>query len=275
VRSAKHNSNFTLNFINDRPVTALSVSSEGQLLVGQGSDNHLHVYRANRSHVKSITLPDTDVYDAVWTLRGNIVYCKRFSDKVATMSKSDKVIQETEAKNPIHLSVSTDNVLYLLSDFISVIQSTDDGLKWTLAFEVSDEWTCLQVIKVSTDGDIDVMWTLVESAEARHLQVYKVEKRRVVGGGVTWRNITVPSHVTVSVHSKLVYDGHTSIFVTDIINRAVHVWSVSGQYDRQLVSPQQLLSNPSYLAVDTQRHLMYVGYGNGTVDLFELTYEPV
>jgi hypothetical protein len=53
------------------------------------------------------------------------------------------------------------------------------------------------------------------------------------------------------------------------------VWSVSGQYDRQLVSPQQLISKPWRVAVDTQRHVMYVGLEKGTVGVFELTYEPV
>ena len=53
------------------------------------------------------------------------------------------------------------------------------------------------------------------------------------------------------------------------------MWSVSGQYDRQLVSPQQLISKPYRVAVDTQRHVMYVGLEKGTVGVFELTYEPV
>ena len=276
MKSAKHKSNFTLKLTNGRLVNVLSVSSEGQLLVGQCWDRQLHVYSADCCHVTSIKLPDNDkVCDAVWTRRGNIVYSEYDRGKVVTMSRSGDVIQQTNVSQPRYLSVSTDGAIYLVSYDTSVYQSTDDGLTWSRMFNVTDGWDCEQVIKVSTDGDTDVMWTLVESAEARHLQVYKVEKRRVVGGGVTWRNITVPSHVTVSVHSKLVYDGHTSIFVTDKSNRAVHVWSVSGQYDRQLVSPQQLTSDPHSVAVDTQRHVMYVGVEKGTVSVFELTYEPV
>jgi hypothetical protein len=62
------------------------------------------------------------------------------------------------------------------------------------------------------------------------------------------------------------------MFVTDFHNKAVHVWTVSGQYVCQLVSSQQLVSNPQRVAVDSQRgHVMYVGQGNGTVGVFELT----
>jgi hypothetical protein len=71
--------------------------------------------------------------------------------------------------------------------------------------------------------------------------------------------------------SSLAYDGH-SVFVTDCRNKAVHVWSVSGQYDRQLVSPQQLVSGPWRVAVDNQRHVMYVGQWGDTVGVFKLTY---
>jgi hypothetical protein len=56
-------------------------------------------------------------------------------------------------------------------------------------------------------------------------------------------------------------------------NKAVHVWSVSGQYVCQLVSSQQLVSQPQRVAVDSQRgHVMYVGQRDGTVGVFELTY---
>jgi hypothetical protein len=187
----------------------------------------------------------TTVWDAVWTRRGNIVYSEWRKGKVVTMSQSGDVIQQTNVSQPSYLSVSTDGVIYLISEYTSVYQSTDDGLTWSRMFNVTDGWQCWQVIKVSTDSNTDVLWTLVvRSAEDWRLRVYTVDKRRAVGDNVTWRDVTLPSHVTVDLsYSRLAYDGHTSIFVTDKSNRAVHVWSVSGQYDRQLVSPQQLISN--------------------------------
>jgi hypothetical protein len=179
-------------------------------------------------------------------------------------------------QTPGNLSVSTDGVIYLISEWTSVYQSTDDGLTWNHVFTVTDDRECCQVIKVSTDSNTDVLWTVVWSAEDWHLRVYTVDKRRAVGDNVTWRDVIVPSHVTVSMtSSELAYDAHTSMFIADLYNRAVHVWSVSGQYDRQLVSPQQLRSTPFCVAVDTQRHVMYVGLNGDTVGVFELTYEPV
>jgi hypothetical protein len=144
-------------------------------------------------------------------------------------------------------------------------------------FNVTDGWQCWQVIKVSTDSNTDVLWTLVWSAEDWRLRVYTVDKRRAVGDNVTWRDVTLPSHVTVDLNSSNWRMTVTQAFLLQIIdnNRAVHVWSVSGQYDRQLVSPQQLISKPWCVAVDTQRHVMYVGLEKGTVGVFELTYEPV
>jgi hypothetical protein len=65
-------------------------------------------------------------------------------------------------------------------------------------FNVTDGWECWQVIKVSTDSNTDVLWTLVWSAEDWRLRVYTVDKRRAVGDNVTWRDVTVPSHVTVA-----------------------------------------------------------------------------
>jgi hypothetical protein len=277
IRSAKHKTDFTLRTTNRWEVNALSVSRKGQLLVGQWHDRQLHIYSANYSHVTSIKLPDDYiVYDAVWTPRGNIVYSD-WGEQVVTMSQSGDVIQKTHILDPDFFSVSTDGVIYLISKWTIVYQSTDDGLTWSPTFEVTDGWQCRQVIKMSTDSHTDVLWTVVGlwPAEDRRLRIHTVDKQRKIGGNVTWRDITLPSHVIVSLsNSKLADDGHSNILVTDYDNRAVHVWSVSGQYDRQLVSRQQLISEPWCVAVDTQRHLMYVNKYYG-VGVFELTYEPL
>jgi hypothetical protein len=279
VKSARPKSSFTLKTNNGRLVNILSVSSEGQLLVGQAGARQLHVYSAHCSHVTSITLPDDDdVWDAVWTRRGNIVYSEWRSGKVVTVSQSGDVIHQTHVLDPSYLSVSTYNVTYLISGYKSVYQSTDEGLTWGHVFTAFKDWQCWQVIQVSTDNNIDALWTLValDLAEYWRLRVYTVDKRRAVGDNATWRDVTLPSHETVDIrHSRLAYDGYTSIFVTDGRNTAVHVWSVSGQYDRQLVSYQQLSSLPLCVAVDTQRHVMYVGHDKDRVGVLELTYEPL
>jgi hypothetical protein len=140
VKSAKHKSNFTLNSTNGAQLVVLSVSSEGQLLVGQSDDRHqLHVYNADCCHVMTIKLPDNDkVCNAVWTRRGNIVYSEWRSGNVVTVSQSSVVIQQTNVSRPTCLSVSTDGVIYLTKADKSVYQSTDDGLTWSHIFNVSD-----------------------------------------------------------------------------------------------------------------------------------------
>lgn len=55
----------------------------------------------------------------------------------------------------------------------------------------------------------------------------------------------------------------------------MYVWSVSGEYDRQLLSLTQFSGIVRSIAVDTQGHVMYVGRSRDTVDVFELTYEPL
>jgi hypothetical protein len=281
IKSVKHISDYSPKSSNGRSIHILSVSNEGQLLVGHWFDHTLHVYRADGSRVKSITLSYSEIVtDAVWTRQGNIVYCKLLEDScnVKTISQSSKVIQQTNILQPSSLSVSTGNAIYLISAGTSVYQSTDDGLTWSRMFDVSDGWKCWQVIKASTDTDTDVLWTVVKSFGDWRLQVYTVDKRPAAGGNVTWRDVTLPSHVTVSLsESKLAYDGHTSVFVTDFYNGAVHAWSVGGQYDRLVVLFWQLSSPIRCVAVDTQRHVhvMYVGCDNGAISVFELVYKPL
>jgi hypothetical protein len=281
VKSAKHTSNFTLglNLTNHRFVNVLSVSSEGLLLVGQHKDQRqLHVYSANCSYVTSIKLPTNKyVWDAVWTRRGNIVYSEDHSWKVVTMSRSGDVIRQTARFVFSQLSVSTDGVIYLIHKQKDVYQSTDEGLTWSHVFNVSVSWKCEQVIKVSTDSNADVLWASIWlNVWTKYLRVYTVDNRQADGDHViSQRDVAVPSHVYMDSSSKLVYDGHTSIFATDTSVLAVHVWSVSGQYDRQLLSREQLVSYFWCISVDVQRHVMYLGHGQSRVDVFELTYEPL
>jgi hypothetical protein len=131
------------------------VSSEGQLLVGQSYDCHLHIYSAECSHVKSIKLPDNDtLFDAAWTPHGNIIYIysKWRSGKVVTVSRSGDVIRRTDVlnssffSNPGNLSVSIDGGIYLISNnYTSVYQLIEDDLTLSLMFNVSDGWKCWQV----------------------------------------------------------------------------------------------------------------------------------
>lgn len=120
MKSAKHKSKFTLKPSNGNPVNLLSVSSEGQLLVGQLRGHHLHIYSADCNPVMSFTLLKNDVvHYAVWTQRGNIVYSAVYRELFVTVSQSGDVIKQTNLSSD-YLSVSTNGVIYSISKHKSV-----------------------------------------------------------------------------------------------------------------------------------------------------------
>lgn len=139
----------------------MSVSNEGQFLVGEFREKQLHVYSAEYSHVTSINLCDDETLgDAVWTLRGHIMYSALSNKKVVVMTCSGEVIAQT--KNPAGLGcyISPEDVIYLASFDRVVCQSTDDGASWTHVFEVADDRHCVQVIKVSSDSNTNTFWAI-------------------------------------------------------------------------------------------------------------------
>jgi hypothetical protein len=226
----------------------------------------------------SIKLPaNKHVAEAVWTRRSNIVYSEADSRIVVTMSRSGDVIRQTNVFKTGCLSVSTNGVIYLIHKQEDVYQSTDEGLTWSHVFNVPLDWKYEQVIKVSTDSNTDVLWTSIWlGAWIRCLRVYTVDNQQADGDHViSQRDVAVPRHVSMDSSSKLVYDGHTSIVAIDNRNVAVLLWSVSGQYDRQLLSSEQLVSYFGFIGVDVQRQVMYIGHNQGRVNVFELTYEPL
>jgi hypothetical protein len=264
------------------------VSSDGQLLVGRCHDRQLHIYSAGGNYVTSVKLLDGHTLtDAVWTRRCNIVYTGSDSNKVVLLTQRGNVISQTTISCPYRLSISTDGAIYLTVTDCStgvvytncsagVYQSTDDGVTWCHVFKVADGWEFWQIVKVSSDSTTQVFWTVdtcIADSRKWILRVYTVDKRRVGNNIITSHDITLPGHVTISLqYSKLTFDGHTNVFITDFENKAVHMWSVSDrQYVCQPVSPQQLVSSPRCIAVDSQRgHVMYVGLNCSTVGVFEL-----
>ncbi len=283
VTSAQHTRDITLPQLNNElscGVSILSVSSGGQLLVGQYRDSQLNVYSTDGDHVTSIDLPGGDrLVDAAWTPRGNIVYTTY--DKVAVMSQSGDVVAQQQMIHSWYVYVSSDDVIYLADYMNGVHKSTDDGVTWTCVFKSPDGWHFRQIIKVSIDNYTDEFWTREYNTVSQCLSVYTLDNR-LVNGELTWCDVTLPDHTPVDFHcGRLAFDGHTNIFMTDFDNRAVHVWSVSGQYERQLLSSQHFTTNdtnvfPQRLAIDHQRgHVMYVGKSDKTIGVYELTYESV
>ena len=249
---------------------------DDKLLVSCFSLSKLFIYSREGRNLSTITTNNNDVlFDATWTPRGNIVYTTNYGNKVVVMSESGKVIAtHTQMTNPQHLMVSSDDIIYLADSTTGVYQSTDDGVSWSLVFKPTDGWHCKQVIKVTTDHSND-FWTLEHSDNFSncHLRVYSVDRRHS-DNNVTWRNINVPTlngkNIDLSV-SSLSYDGNMNIFLSDY-HKAVHVFSVTGQYHSQLLSSNHIKSTPQRLAVDRKRQILYVGQDKNVVGVFELKY---
>ena len=267
--------NFTADQLKNDWANKLSVFND-KLLVSCAGLSQLFIYSREGRHLSTITTNNNDeLWDATWTPRGNIVYTTWYSNEVVVMSESGKVITtHTQMTKPQHLSVSSDDIIYLADYETGVYQSTDDGVSWSLVFKSTDGWHCWQVIKVTTDHSDD-FWTLEKSDNySYHLGVYSVDRRRS-DGNVTWRDINVPTtdgkHINLS-WSSLSNDGNLNFFLNDYYNKAVHMFSVNGQCHCQLLSSHHFKNEPCRLAVDKERQLLYVGQAKGVVGVFKLTY---
>jgi hypothetical protein len=191
------------------------------------------------------------------------------------MSQSGKIITQTQMTDPRRLSVSTDNVIYLADWESGVYQSTDDGESWSLVFKSPDGGECLQVIKVIIDHS-DHFWT-IEWKDNYRLRVYNVNKK---GDDInlTWSDVSLSTsldtHILLDYNSYLSYDGDMNIFLSDWDNNTVHVFTVNGQYNCQLLSSTHI-NSPLSLTVDRKRQLLFVGQLGSVVGVFKFTYDSV
>ena len=124
------------------------------------------------------------------------------------------------------------------------------------------------------NGYREVFWVLAHNGINYHLRVYTIDGKRSYDNA-TWREVTVPKtdHQQIDLtFSKLSYDGETSIFLNDWKNKAVHVLSIDGQCQSQLLSLYHLELEPSDMAVGKNLDLLYVGQNYGVAKAFKLTY---
>ena len=253
-----------------------------KLLVGRGSDGIksqlLFVFSSEGKKLSTITSENNEpLMDATWTPRGNIVYTTWWEKVVVISESGNVIINHSHFIEPLCLSVSADNlpIIYLAAGReISVYQSIDDGLHWSIAFNLTERMPSriLQAIKVNTDHGDD-FWTVGrDNKRIHHLRVYNME---YAVSATVMRNIntTISSEKGISLdNSKLAHDDNLNIFVSDS-NRAIHLFAVSGDYRRQLLSIEGLRNHPYSLAVDRDRQLLYVGEYDGLVQVFKLIYE--
>ena len=269
VLSCKPLFNFTVKKLKGKHAALLSVLN-GQLLVSYHRLSELFIFSRQGRYLSTATTKYGDkLCDAAWTPCGNIVYTTINSNNVVIISASGKFITQTLMKTPWFISVSL-NDIYFADRKEGVFHSTDDGFSWKLVFKPTDGWSCWQAIKVTTEH-YDDFWTLEEKGTDRHLRVYSVDKR-VCENNVTWRDIDVNEKSGKRINllfSRLEYDGNTNIFLSDY-NQAVHVFSTNGQYQCQLLSPDYIKNVPCVMAVDKERHLLFVGQRYSFIEVFKL-----
>lgn len=189
----------------------------------------------------------------------------------------------TMANTPFYLSMMfSDNVVYV-SDGSKIFQSSDDGETWMHAFTITPDhegewWRCLQVVRVKISSHMQAstdFWTAeMDGNGPRRLRRYRVSlplngSSNIISSG----NVALPSWLVAcyiqQTPYKITYDGNSAIFIR-LYDNSVHIWLVTGEYDRQLVTLPH--NTVLCVAIDTAHHNLYAGQENGTLNIYALTY---
>ena len=286
--------NFTVNHKEGGSLSIMSVFND-KLLVGFTHITQLLVIKENL-YCSFIQINNSkSPADAIWTPRGNIAYTMWHEDdetEVVVMSECGKIIVvHTKITYAERFSVSYDEIIYL-TGLKGVYESKDDGISWKIILKSTGEVSILQAIKVTTDHT-DEYWILSANNDSdRQKLLYAVNVRHSDNEIVTdhiasakdkrrfknkeiWRNINITtingSQIELS-NSMLVFDGNMNIFLSDVQNKAVHVFLVNGQYLCQLLSSLDIEKAPSKIYLNRKHQLLYLGQENGVVKVYKMMY---
>jgi hypothetical protein len=267
------------------------VSSDGRrLLAGYYDERQLHIYNitdTDSTYVRSLQLPGGKALfeDAVWAPYNGSIVCSTNDARwpVLVMSVFGDVIANVVNEQGLMkrggcFSVASDNIIYYASS-VFIFQSKDNGVTWKRVITLQKTFYArqLQAITVASNKSDSNDILVIKSNGNGHWRmcVYTTTNRYDTGGCLTWCDITLPPSIReketkIRVEDvRLAFDGHTYIYVPDSYNKSVHVWSVDGQYHGHLLTTHLCIET---LALDTQRHVMYVGQKKGVVSVFSLQY---
>ena len=264
---------FTVDQLKNETIDILSVFSD-KLLIGSNELTMLFIYSHKGRHLLTITI-DYMPLDATWTPLGKIVYSVLFRNEVLRISEFGEIISTfTQTTEPHFFSVSNDTI-YLADSATGVYQSKDDGVNWHVVFKSTEEWQCLQVIKV-TYSDNDEFWTLERTKRYNFNLVYRVngnmdDRKRKLTGDI---NVITKDgkRINLTDDSRLSYDGNVEVFLSDRTQKNVHVLSANGKYHCQLLLPNYIENYPRRLAVDSKQQVLFVGQDKGVVGFSKLTH---
>ena len=265
---------FTVEELTDESVFILSVFHDKLLISGE-MFSKLFIYSHDGLHISNVQTNNShELTGATWTARGNIAYTA-YSNEVVVMSESSTVITiYTQLKNPRYISVFSD-ILYIVDMNTVVYQSKDEGVSWNLVFQINDDWIYWQRIKVTTNFSDD-FWTLRYNNNENYYyqRLYSVPKN-IPHNFMTWTDIsfTITNSELISFPRKdyrsSCYDNNMNIFLSYYDKKAVHMFSINGQYYCQLLSSYNITYKPRTLAVDNERQLLYVGQDMNVVEVFQ------
>ena len=288
MKSARLLFNFTAGQLLEKAKISVLSVYEDTLLVGSKLHVQFYTYHKEGRHLSSLIVNSCNtLWDAVWTTHGNILctkynaISKRYRFILVILLKSGNVNYTTLANQltePRYRRVTDDVVFNLAYSLPDEFESTDNSVSCALIFKVTNNGSaCWQVLKITT-GNSDNFWTIERiSSQNFRLRVYSVDNRRP-DGNVTWRNINATPKDGKRINlvaSSLSYDGSMNIFLSDLYNKAIHVYLMNGQYHCQLLSASNLNNKPYKLTVDKKRKLLYVGQDNNLIEVFSLAYEEI
>ena len=260
----------------NRAVDIISFHDDN-ILISDYLSNELFVYSNEGSYVKTLTVPGK-MRDAVWLPGGNIICTTCNNRIVMTITQSSDVINETQMTNPNRLTMSSNGCTYLADSESGVYETLDGGSTWKLLFKMPDyRWHCWQVIKVSSQDDGDAFWALESNNGTCRLREYRLSSstdKRSSASQLTWRDINTSTSPGVDIdlhYGRLAYDEQTNVFLSDFSNSTVHVFSTSGEHQRQLLSVMHGLDGPRAIIYDSRRKILCVGQRKGEVKQFSLT----
>ena len=293
VKSAELLFSFTASQLETWNVQIMSVFN-GLVLVSRPRSPQLFIYSWDGRYLSNVTIDYNDALrDAIWTPRGNIAYTSQHfnsSGRVVVMTASGRDILNSHSSLscPLWLSAFNDTV-YLINCGGNVRHSPDDGASWILLFESIDEWHCHKLVLSSTELTND-LWMLESrnptqdelnrvNVLLRNIRIHSFTKTLKYNRYLSSRNITVNSTSVGKqidlMLSDLTYDGGLTIFLSDYTNKAIHLFSVNGQYHCQLLSSTHYRFLPTRIEVDRERRLLYVGHFNGLFNVFSLSYDVI
>ena len=251
---------------------------KNKVLIKLVSIEQLLIYFSDGRFVSEVT-PINPIYHASWTPKGNIAYTSLQNESVTVTSEDGKVISNSRMASPMFLSISN-GVIYVATLGTGVHQSIDEGTSWRLVFKSVIGWSCFHAIRVINKSGTDDFWSL-ESKPPGYAK-FQLMMYRVLNDNVTNRIVSLKRNylaevgnklLTLSPSSSLSFDGEMCLFIIDNVSKTIRALPLNGRSPYQLISSNDMKSNPCSLAVDTKRHELYVGQQNSLVSVFNLTYE--